>query len=975
MSEPAPNPGQRRLIEATEGLYLVDAGAGTGKTFAITRRYARLLDETAAEPDDVLLVTFTDNAAAEMRDRVVARSDYDMAALRDAPIGTFHSRCRELLVRHGFTAPTHIGIDDRITEDTRLVDNEVVEAARFREFLADFADDHPEHVPFLQVVSSPEALLGLLGSLLAKGVIPTRDGWYRDGETLLDGDRDAFVELLSTANEPNEGAHGPTQSDLRSSLSGWNRRCFEPDAPTESELRGERGTVRADADLVIAGFDADRTALKAFIHDVFFEYIAFALRRNYLTFGLLLAFAFVLLCEEPSVRESLRYEFVMVDEFQDTNELQFKLTLLLASGNVCVVGDWKQSIYGFQHAAVENITAFESRLETFRDALNDDDTERVPYSVDDVTTIEFTENYRSTQPILDLADKALTYPATGSDDPEPPAHVTSLDAQTDAEADERTRIEAVRTESDEEPKAVLSRIETVVGNTDYAVRDPNDGRVRPPTYDDVAVLTRTRSFGRELQAVADEHGIPVAYEGGIELFDTTPAKLVLAWFRILERGADRGWAPVLERAGYSLAESKALLESRAFPSELASFREELDGLETTAAIARRVCDRYGYRGGVADALVSTLESARSSSYMTRGEARRFLERCFAAGHTVEVDGDGGTDAVTVQTIHAAKGLEHPIVVLANCERDRFPPSRGGESTLRYESPIGLRATKTVATHHGRPHVYDDWSYRAVSAALSTEYDEERRLLYVAMTRARDHLLFSAGPKPATFFESLPFAPDIIDPALEPRAPPTETGDGFDVDVPTTGRRRGLTPHDLMDESVYEDVEAGEGTAFGESIHAFAESYADGKPVSPVDPAVDERPDERNVAAFLDALDGECRTEQRVTLPVDLGDETVTLTGFVDLLVVTEDAVTVVDYKTDRSRHARAEYRLQVSVYWHVAVAASPDRSVTAELFWTATGERDAVEPLEADDLVTAIRAVRDARDRQRSGKDTRTAGE
>ncbi|HKJ59551.1 MAG TPA: UvrD-helicase domain-containing protein, partial [Halobacteriales archaeon] len=110
-----PNERQRDLIERTEGIHLVDAGAGTGKTFALTRRYANIVEQPDVEPNDVLLVTFTRNAAAEMKERVVARSSYGMRELRDAPIQTFHSRCHDVLLEHGFDAPTHLGIDDRIT--------------------------------------------------------------------------------------------------------------------------------------------------------------------------------------------------------------------------------------------------------------------------------------------------------------------------------------------------------------------------------------------------------------------------------------------------------------------------------------------------------------------------------------------------------------------------------------------------------------------------------------------------------------------------------------------------------------------------------------------------------------------------------------------------------------------------------------------------------------------------------------------
>jgi len=80
--------------------------AGTGKTFTVTRRYAEIVDQDGVEPEDVLLVTFTNNAATEMKDRIVAHCDYGMRELSDAPIQTFHSLCHDILMEHGFEAPT-----------------------------------------------------------------------------------------------------------------------------------------------------------------------------------------------------------------------------------------------------------------------------------------------------------------------------------------------------------------------------------------------------------------------------------------------------------------------------------------------------------------------------------------------------------------------------------------------------------------------------------------------------------------------------------------------------------------------------------------------------------------------------------------------------------------------------------------------------------------------------------------------------
>src|SRR6056297_1425607 len=188
----APNDQQQDLIDSKQGIHVVDAGAGTGKTFTVTRRYAEIVDQDDVEPEDVLLVTFTNNAATEMKDRIVAHCDYGMRELSDAPIQTFHSLCHDILMEHGFEAPTHLGIDDRITGSTRVLEDENVEKAQFREFIRQFSDDHPEYDDFFRAVSNPVELLGLINQLAAKGVFPTADGWYRKGERHLDGDFEAF---------------------------------------------------------------------------------------------------------------------------------------------------------------------------------------------------------------------------------------------------------------------------------------------------------------------------------------------------------------------------------------------------------------------------------------------------------------------------------------------------------------------------------------------------------------------------------------------------------------------------------------------------------------------------------------------------------------------------------------------------------------------------------------------------------------
>lgn len=137
------------------------------------RRYAEIIDQDGVEPEDVLLLTFTRNAAREMRDRIVTHCDYGVRELRDAPIQTFHSLCNDILREYGFDVPTHLGIDDAITGSIQILEDGTIEQTYFREFIGGFTDTHPEYHDILRTVSEPTDLLGIIKNFTAKGVFPT----------------------------------------------------------------------------------------------------------------------------------------------------------------------------------------------------------------------------------------------------------------------------------------------------------------------------------------------------------------------------------------------------------------------------------------------------------------------------------------------------------------------------------------------------------------------------------------------------------------------------------------------------------------------------------------------------------------------------------------------------------------------------------------------------------------------------------
>jgi len=255
-----PNTQQQKLIDNTEGLYLVNAGAGTGKTFTITHRYIEILEDV--EPEDIFLATFTRNAADEMAERIVSESSYEASDIWDAPISTFHSHCQKILERNGFSVPEEIGIDDSI-EDIDVLESQIRERQEFDRFMNRFIENNPEYSNFYRIARSYENFLHLIKSLASKGIIPEKEGWYRDTEKYLDGDQEEFRELFKDANKPRESSNGKKQSDLRSRLYSYKYKNFPEDAPDEQEVRGGYGTKSVRKDFCDKALSSSLSSSKA----------------------------------------------------------------------------------------------------------------------------------------------------------------------------------------------------------------------------------------------------------------------------------------------------------------------------------------------------------------------------------------------------------------------------------------------------------------------------------------------------------------------------------------------------------------------------------------------------------------------------------------------------------------------------------------------------------------------------------------
>jgi DNA helicase-2/ATP-dependent DNA helicase PcrA len=655
------NPEQRAATEHFEGPLLVLAGAGSGKTRVLTSRIARLVEEHGVAPESILALTFTNKAAAEMRDRVRSLLGRDPAGMW---IGTFHAIGARILRREAPRlgwSPSFLIYDADDSE--RLV----------RRILKDELRLDPKRF-------SPKAIRAAISS--------------------------AKNELIGPA--------------------GFASRAFDPLARAAAQVFERYDQALRDAN----AFDFDDLLLRP----------VEALR------------GFPDLLE----RYRSRFHFVLVDEYQDTNHAQYVFLRLLASraddadvapgGNLFVVGDDDQSIYGWRGANVRNILDFEKDFP-------------------DAGVIRLEENYRSTQRILEAANRVIAENI----------HRKGKTLRTaNAPGESITMVEA----ADEADEAEWIADETrarLASNPDATPRD-------------FAVLYRTNAQSRALEEAFRREGIPYRIVGGQRFYERREVKDVLAYLRLIANPRDDesflrivnfprrgiGDTSLVRLAAHARASGIALLAAAeradeipemrgAAPRALVEFATLIRRFAITAdagtrldAFLEELLDETGLLQALidegaegADRVANVQELVASASELqARAEAGdpEMTEDLEAAGadaravrpldlflaHVALVtDIDQkypDAPVVTLMTMHNAKGLEFPVVFLAGMEEGLFPLSR-------------TRDTRE-------------------------ELEEERRLFYVGITRAEQKLYLTTARRrrrggewadsiPSSFLEAIP----------------------------------------------------------------------------------------------------------------------------------------------------------------------------------------------------------------------------
>lgn len=271
--------------------------------------------------------------------------------------------------------------------------------------------------------------------------------------------------------------------------------------------------------------------------------------------------------------------------------------------------------------------------------------------------------------------------------------------------------------------------------------------------------------------------------------------------------------------------------------------------------------------------------------------------------------------------------------------------RGGFSgAIEYREPLGLRRNK-VFSKEGYPYSYDNWKSYLLSKCLTGDYDEERRLLYVAMTRAENYLYLTAEKEnESAFFDNLDIGQESLEVNIDPSKPVKKKRSQLETKEPKSHAPIKYKAHALIDDSLFEDSDFGLGTEYGSKVHEFAERYVKSNPEP-------DNIDEENVKKFIDQLEGELITEEVCLLPIQTEERKIILQGYVDLVHIGEDVVEIIDYKTDRKRIAEKEYFKQLSVYYHAVKGSYPDKKVKPFLYYTKDAERVPVDILSKEELL------------------------
>jgi ATP-dependent exoDNAse (exonuclease V) beta subunit len=756
------NEQQEAAVEA-RGEVFVSAGAGTGKTAVLVERVVRAVCDRGLDVDSILVITYTRRAAGELRTRIRAalaeRGRHDLARELDgAWISTIHGFCARLLRAY----PLAAGLDPRFRELDEA-QAAVLRSEAFRDALAEFcAAEDPQRLELLATYGS-DRLRRMLTSVyetlraagrdldLAVAARPELDERLeelRAAAVSLASDLDGTDAQRRTAGELLELLDRDRRPDRLMSLGGFKARGDRASAYCEALAAVEQAALDEAA-------ARDRALLQELLTLFARRYAEAKDRESALDFEDLQLEARQLLQSQSELREREqgRFRSILVDEFQDTNRLQTEIVELLSTPQteLFFVGDEFQSIYGFRHADVQ---VFRERREAAEQPLS------------------LTLNYRSRPEVLAAVNELFGSDfgnefqelAAASEFPDPVfGHPVEL-LVTDKESYKDSGVHWRRGEA----RAVARRVRELV---DTGAAIPGE-------------IVLLFAAGTDAEWYEDElrrAGLPTYRATGKGYFGQQQVVDLLAYLRLLQNRYDDVAllsvlaSPFVGVSNDALALLRRVASRRplfaglehAMPPGLGerderlmrAFRQRYDRL--VEAMPRlpleRLCEQIVAEHDYDLAVLAQWDGRRRYANMRKlarlarsyeelrgpdveGFVRFVAEQEAVGARELEaVAEEEGADAVRLLTIHAAKGLEFKVVIVADAGRDRVPPSPD-EILALPDGRFGFRVADPVTAK--RRGAFD---YEAVKEARQeAERAERLRLYYVAMTRAKERLIVSGS---------------------------------------------------------------------------------------------------------------------------------------------------------------------------------------------------------------------------------------
>jgi ATP-dependent helicase/nuclease subunit A len=788
---------QTRAVEA-EGSIAVTAGAGTGKTAMLAKRFAHHVLVDGMSPINIVAATFTDKAAAELRSRIrseMAKSGReDMAAEVDAAqISTIHALaariCRDFYHLAGIPADFRmidetesairntewfrvavIGIDREIIDKlgfswlvqqmTKLFEDPMLATEAFEvdtnnwpSMIEEIREQALEDLRNCSEVATANEFLRQCSGSAGDKLEEARLRAVRFIDGLIAGER---VDLAAAFDgfRANLGAakNWPTGlQDMRDCIAALRDKCKIAQAAAQMEY--------GPAEIELA--DRLRFLKRAFF-SVRAAVAEMKLREKVLDYSDLEFYALKVLEHDEAVAHyAERWMAIMIDEFQDTNPVQEKLIRKLATGvRLTVVGDEKQSIYGFRRADVDIFGRFKTDIGNLA---------------------ELCHSFRTNSTLIAQMNSVFS-PLLGD------LHQELIAARVD-EIEEAPVMSAARVIGEKhdrdfelrnaEANFIAREIRELI-DRGTLIYDKQLGRTRPVRPGDIAMLSRTREpLDTYIDAVL-RAGVPAVNTGGGNLLETRTAVDMLSVLRFASDPADDiSLVAILRGPFFAISDSQLLELAARKNREVSWWQLIIDSGDTLAHVrktlgqlladARRLSpvdllaafdEATGYTAVIANLLQGDrrmadwngmLDLLRRFESIGKGDllgAIRYADELSAARAQIPQPPMDSGDAVSLMTIHGAKGLEWPVVFVPDLCRKK--PGGGGGLAVDASLGVAFEVEMESEAAGGDPNVRE---YKSVKPSIYTlikdrqqqrEKEEAKRVLYVAITRARDRVVLTAA---------------------------------------------------------------------------------------------------------------------------------------------------------------------------------------------------------------------------------------